>query len=99
MGLIDGSQIQIIAPTRNEDIFINRHNYHSINVQIVCDFDDRITNISSRWPGSVNDSAILKESELKTYFDTARDSSHKGILLGDSGYGCSNWLLTPYKFH
>ena len=97
VGLIDGTQVQIIAPREQEEIYVNHQNYHSINVQVVCDFDCKITNIVAKWPGSVHDSTILKESQLKLYFDT-RNPNHKGILLGDSGYGCSNWLLTPYKY-
>ena len=95
VGLIDGTQVQIVAPSENEDIYVNRHNYHSINVQVICDYDCKITNIVARWPGSVHDSTVLKESNVKNYFDTG--PVNKGLLLGDSGYGCSNWLITPYR--
>ena len=64
VGFIDGTQVQIIAPSENEDIYVNRHNYHSINVQVICDYDYKITNIVARWPGSVHDSTILKESNV-----------------------------------
>ena len=87
--------MQIIAPSENEDIYVNRHNYHSINKQVICDFDCKITKIVAQWPGSVQDSTILKESKVKNYFDTA--PVNKGLLLGDSRYGCSNWLIMPYR--
>ena len=32
VGLIDGTQVQIIAPKEQEEIYVNSQNYHSINV-------------------------------------------------------------------
>ena len=37
IGGIDGMQIRIIAPSKNESDFVNRKGFHSINVQGVCD--------------------------------------------------------------
>ena len=34
---IIGTQIRIIAPSKNESDFVNRKDFHSINVQGVCD--------------------------------------------------------------
>lgn len=34
IGCIDGTQIRILAPTENKHEFVNRKNYHSINVQV-----------------------------------------------------------------
>ncbi|XP_041372129.1 putative nuclease HARBI1 [Gigantopelta aegis] len=34
VGCIDGTQVQIQAPTQNEHEFVNRKGYHSINVQV-----------------------------------------------------------------
>ena len=48
VGLIAGTQVQIIAPREQEEIYVNRQNYHSINVQVVCDFDCKITNIVAK---------------------------------------------------
>ena len=87
VGLIDGTHIQIIAPKDNGDVYVNRCNYHSLNVQIICNFECHIVNVSVRWPGSVHDSTVLQESLVKPYFETIRDQP-KGLLLGDSGYPC-----------
>jgi hypothetical protein len=35
IGCIDGSFVAIVAPPRN--VFINRKNFHSLNVLLVCD--------------------------------------------------------------
>ena len=37
IGCIDGTQIRIIAPSKNESDFVNRKGFHSLNVQGVCD--------------------------------------------------------------
>ena len=37
IGCIDGTQIRITAPSKNESDFVNRKGFHSINVQGVCD--------------------------------------------------------------
>ena len=46
-----------------------------------------ITNIAARWPGSTH-----KNSNIA---DKLRDGALDGILLGDSGYACRAYLLTP----
>ena len=62
------------------------------NVQIECDFAYRITNINAKWPGSRHDSTIYQETQL--YQDFKRHpTGNSGILLGDSGYACSNTPL------
>lgn len=93
-GVIDGTHIKIQAPTKYEDQFVNRKNQHSINVQLVCDHENKITNVVAQWPGSTHDARILDESVLAREFEEGR---HKGILLGDSGYPCRPWLMTPFR--
>jgi len=34
IGCIDGTHVRILAPTRNEHEYVNRKNFHSINVQV-----------------------------------------------------------------
>ena len=64
-------------------------------MQVVFDATYKIIDLEARWPGSVHDSRILKESGLKSMFEigTVPAGCH---LLGDSGYGRKTWLLTPY---
>ena len=43
VGCTDGTHIRIhvIAPTSDENAYINRRGFHSINVQAVCDHDGK----------------------------------------------------------
>lgn len=95
VGAIDGTHVQIIAPSVDENEFINRHHYHSINVQVVFDASYKILDIVAKWPGSTHDSRILRESGLHVLFENNHIPVHTH-LLGDSGYPSRRWLLTPF---
>ncbi|KAJ8912867.1 hypothetical protein NQ315_007999 [Exocentrus adspersus] len=86
IGAIDCSH----SPGGNDtEIFRNRKQIFSINVQTVADSDLKIRDIVARWPGS----HIFRNSHLCTAFEngTFGDS----LLVGDSGYPIKNYLITP----
>ncbi|XP_048259000.1 putative nuclease HARBI1 [Haliotis rufescens] len=93
LGCVDGTQIKIQTPKVNEADFVNRKGYHSLNVQMVCDPNFIITNCVANWPGSCHDARIFRESKL---CDNLENGVHDGFLLGDSGYPCRRYLMTPY---
>ncbi|XP_067659984.1 putative nuclease HARBI1 [Haliotis asinina] len=95
VGVIDGTHVRIISPTEHENEYVNRKIFHSLNVQVVFDSDDRISDIIAKWPGATHDSRILNESGVRLLFDHGiiPNGCH---LLGDSGYPCRRWLLTPF---
>ena len=43
---------------------MNRKDFHSINVQICGNGDLQIIDVVAKWPGSVHDSRISKNSKL-----------------------------------
>lgn len=53
------------------------------------------TDVVARWPGSQHDSRIFDESKLKACF--ARGDFRNGKLLGDAGYPCNSYILTPLR--
>ena len=68
----------------------------SINVQLVCGPDLKFYDIVARWPGSTHDARIFSNSTLKVRFEGG-DLTGKGILLGDQGYPCLPYLITPLQ--
>ncbi|XP_048237143.1 putative nuclease HARBI1 [Haliotis rufescens] len=50
------------------------------------------TNIVCRWPGATHDAFMLSNSTIGTKLE---QNPVDGWLLGDSGYACRPWLLTP----
>ncbi|KAK0148417.1 putative nuclease HARBI1 [Merluccius polli] len=65
VGAVDGTHIQIIAPSKDEDVFVNRKKVHSINTQIVVDATFNIL-VVAEWPaGSTHDLRILMGSGLR----------------------------------
>ncbi|CAG2194011.1 HARBI1 [Mytilus edulis] len=96
LGCIDCTHVRIQAPSDDEPSYVNRKGYHSINVQAVCDFEGRFTNIFANWPGSTHDSHIFNTSTLSNYLQTNHRGLIDGVILGDSGYACRPYLLTPY---
>ena len=56
--MIDGTQISIIVLSKFEEEYVNRKNYHSVNVQLVFDAKYNIIDVVAKWPGSVQNSRI-----------------------------------------
>ena len=64
-------------------------------MQGVCDAENLFISVSARKPGSVHDSAMFKDSSFGKMCAAGRLGS--GFLLGDSGYACTPYLLTPFN--
>ncbi|XP_029908331.1 putative nuclease HARBI1 [Myripristis murdjan] len=94
LGAIDCTHIPISAHLgENEADFVNRKSFHSLNIQMTCDHQMMVTSLVAKWPGSVHDSRIFRESLLCQKLEQGQFS---GVLLGDRGYACLPYLLTPY---
>ncbi|XP_041465700.1 putative nuclease HARBI1 [Lytechinus variegatus] len=94
IGAIDGTHVYIRSPGGEQALFfLNRKNRYSVNVQVVCDHAGKMTSIVARWPGSTHDSRIFSESSLKQQLEARAEGT--GWLLGDSGYPCLPFLMTP----
>ncbi|CAH2015864.1 unnamed protein product [Acanthoscelides obtectus] len=95
IGALDCTHIQIKKPeVQFGDEYINGKNVASINVQMTCDAMERITSIDVQWPGSVHDSRIWRQSAVQQKLTRFQWNA---CLLGDSGYGISPSLLTPFR--
>ncbi|XP_039279735.1 putative nuclease HARBI1 [Nilaparvata lugens] len=93
LSCVDGTLIPIVCPTTaDKEEYRSRKGRFSINVLAAAGADMEFTNIVARWKGSTHDSRVLKNSSLYSTFEE-RDMG--GILIGDSGYACNRFLMTP----
>ena len=85
---------------------------------MTCDHQLMVTSVDAKWPGSVHDSRIFRESTLCQQFlqgvaqytrsltvnvDEVTDhimffliGRYDGLIVGDRGYACMQFLMTPY---
>ena len=69
IGFVDGKHIRIQKPSDDEADYVNRHLYHSINVQAICLPNGSFSDVLARFPGSVHDSRIWKLSQVGIYVE------------------------------
>lgn len=94
IGAIDCTHVAVQSPGGlNSELFRNRKGYFSLNVQAVVNSRLVFENIVSRWYGSAHDATIFNSSKLYAEFETGVITN--GYLLGDAGYPCKPYLLTP----
>ena len=95
LGCVDGTQIAILAPSCNEQVYVCRKGFHSLNVQAICDAKLRFLNIVAKYPGSAHDAFIWRNCAVHHYLQQHTTSGVQKWLLGDSGYPVSQFLMTP----
>nr|CAI5854433.1 unnamed protein product [Callosobruchus analis] len=94
IGCIDCTHVVITSPGGpHAELFRNRKQSFSINVQVVGGPDQEIYDIVARYPGSYHDSNIFNRSSIKSRLERRL---LPGYVLGDSGYPLLPYLLTPY---
>lgn len=93
IGAIDCTHIPIRKPTEHGNEYINRKRFASINVQATCNSRELFTSVDASWPGSVHDARIWKNSEI---YRIMEHNTANAVLIGDSVYGLTPWLMTPY---
>ncbi|XP_050309680.1 putative nuclease HARBI1 [Anthonomus grandis grandis] len=97
LGAIDCTHVAILAPNEEEHNYLNRKNFHSKNVQLICDYDLRILNVNAQFPGATHDAFIWRNSFVKQHLERSyNQGDHNTWLIGDSGYPLQPWLMTPF---
>ena len=106
VGAIDSSHIAL--KTVNERIgYFNRKQDYSIVIQGVANASFKFLDVSTDYPGSIHDARILRLSKLQREIDQGTwlnapskrigDSEVGSLLVGDSAYPLSVWLMKPFK--
>ena len=95
IGAVDGSHITIKAPEECPENYVNRKNFHSVNLTAICDHEMRFLNCYAGWPGNVHDSRVFKNSDFnQTVGDKFQDNSY---LLGGSTYTLETWMIVQQQ--
>ncbi|CAG7832733.1 unnamed protein product [Allacma fusca] len=94
-GCVDGTLINIDAPRENESHFVDRYGNHSINTLMICGPDMNFFCVNPNWPGATHDARVLRNTIICKRFDEGWRPFPDAVILGDSGYGASDWLIPP----
>ncbi|PVD31456.1 hypothetical protein C0Q70_06868 [Pomacea canaliculata] len=70
--------------------------YIVICQQFICNADMLFIDVVAKWPGSVHDARILRQSRFFSAFE-ASPRPVDGTMLADSAYMMREWLMTPYE--
>lgn len=85
IGCIDCTYVAIYPPliqdnVHPEHIYVNRKQYHSINVQLICDPDLRIMNVNARYIGSTHESYIWNNNKILPIIQEIHNRGHSFFL-------------------
>lgn len=107
VGAVDGTHVPIKAPDINHEDYFNRKHFYSYVVQGVVDSSNLYMSVSTGYPGSMHDARVLRLSEL---YDAAENenvlmeptvdingTTVRPLIVGDSAYPLTTWLLRPMK--
>lgn len=97
-GALDGTLIYIDAPSAEEPLFVSRNNKHAINVLLVSGPNNEFFYVSAKSPGSFHDARALRISSLWQKWEREQwrpDQDPNAILLGDSAYPLTSWIMPP----
>lgn len=64
IGAVDGIFVSIIAPSIDEHLYVTRNGFHDMNVQGICDSQNKFLNVVVRWPGSSHDAFVWEHCEV-----------------------------------
>ena len=107
-GYIDGTHIPIKTPLENSQEYFNYKQFHSLNVQAVCDYRGYVLDVECTWPGSCHDAKVVSNSGIgnkmrnkdlpKTYSMVL--PGHKKVpnyVIGDPAYPLPPNCLKEYE--
>ncbi|KAM8939159.1 putative nuclease HARBI1 [Pelodytes ibericus] len=95
LGVVDCIHVTIKAPNAEDMSYVNRRGLHSLNCILACDTQGVLLWTETHRPGSMQDNAVLHQSDLSCLFET--DLHKEGWLIGDNSFLLRPWLMTPVQ--
>lgn len=105
-GALDGTHIKIIAPKENKYDFLGRKTFYSVLVLGVADSNCKFIHASAGCPGAVSHAQMLRNSALQRDIQNGvilnapgrmiDGSEIKPLLVSNSSFDLSPWLMKPY---
>ena len=94
-GAVDCTHVHILVmkPSKFGDEYVSRKGTTTINVQMTCDTNGKITSVDAQQPGNAHDSRIWQLGGIQEVVQRYDDDI---CLLDDSGHGITACLLTPF---
>ncbi|GFN91936.1 nuclease harbi1 [Plakobranchus ocellatus] len=94
IGCVDGTYIPMAGKSQEKrSAYVCRHGYCAMHVQVTCESNLKIIDISTGYPGSVHDARVFRNSQICEKMETFQEFH----LLGDSAYPLKMGIMTPYK--
>lgn len=98
IGAIDDTHLDVKLPKGERMGAIDRDAQFTVHVQAVCTAGWRILSWRVGDAGARQDSGVLQESALWRAQEGGQPFIPEGaFLLGDAGFPCRTWLLTPWS--
>ena len=105
-GALDGTHIKIIAPKENKFDFLGKKTFYSVLVLGVADSNCKFIHASAGCPGAVSHAQMLRNSALQRDIQNGvilnapgrmiDGSEVKPLLVSNSSFDLSPWLMMPY---
>ncbi|KAF7280400.1 hypothetical protein GWI33_006093 [Rhynchophorus ferrugineus] len=91
VGIIAGSHIRIDKPSEDPDSYLNKENHYTM--QIVCDHRGKICDLSTGYPGSVDNNTAFRASSLPAKLTDKCGDNY--ILALDDGFPIEDLEQVP----
>jgi len=69
IGAINGTHLHVKAPSPDPFPHLNCKQYHAINIQLICNSQNLLINVVSRFSGGAQDSFILQSSSVGKHLE------------------------------
>ncbi|XP_033228853.1 putative nuclease HARBI1 [Belonocnema kinseyi] len=96
---VDGTHIEVNAPSNDEYSYFNRKHYHSVILQGICNSNKKFVDVLTGVCGSIHDTRVWHISHINEAIENGPDRYCLGErhTLGDSAYPLQYTLLPSYR--